>query len=199
MSFLNIKDPEERYVVIEDYLALKKRLMERNLEERGYHMDRQRDLQEIFETVVASNREMAQDSIKDLRPINEGLQEINGNIKMKKPQGPKIGSQRRLVSDYGPLAETLLREYMDDPVDKTFDIRYENGQFMIGDKVIKIRVDNVEISGETYEGTSGMWSLITERNPKEYSLEDYERYNKLLYETNVLYRDYESRRVEPRV
>ena len=35
MSFLNIKDPEERDATIEDYLALKKRLKERNLEELG--------------------------------------------------------------------------------------------------------------------------------------------------------------------
>ena len=46
MSFFNIKHPEERDVTIEDYLALKKRLKERNMTERGYLMDRQRDLEE---------------------------------------------------------------------------------------------------------------------------------------------------------
>ena len=35
MSFMNIKDPEERDTEIAGYLALKKRLKERNLEERG--------------------------------------------------------------------------------------------------------------------------------------------------------------------
>ena len=53
---------------------------------------------------------------------------------------------------------------MDDAVDKTFGIRYENGHFMIG--VIKIRGDNIEISGEMYMGTPGLWVLIIERNPK---------------------------------
>ena len=43
MSFLNIKDPGERDAVIADYLALKKRLKECNMEERGYMMDRRRD------------------------------------------------------------------------------------------------------------------------------------------------------------
>ena len=75
MSFLDIKDPEERDATIADYLALKKRLEERDMEERGYLMDRQRDLQETFEPVVASNRRMAQDIIKYLAPINNGLQE----------------------------------------------------------------------------------------------------------------------------
>ena len=73
MSFFNIKDPEERDAVIENYLALKKRLKERNMEERGYLMDRQRNLEETFEPVVTSNEKMAQDIIKDLTPITEEL------------------------------------------------------------------------------------------------------------------------------
>ena len=40
MSFYNIKVPEERDAVIEEHLALKKRLKERNMAERGYLMDR---------------------------------------------------------------------------------------------------------------------------------------------------------------
>ena len=59
MSFFNIKDPEERDVVIEDYLALKKRLKERNMVGRGYLMDRQRDLEDTFQPVIASNEKMA--------------------------------------------------------------------------------------------------------------------------------------------
>ena len=82
MSFLNIKDPEERDAVIADYLALRKRLKERNMEE--YLMDRRRDLEETLETIVASNEKMAQDIIKSLAPINEELVEMNRNIELKR-------------------------------------------------------------------------------------------------------------------
>ena len=41
--------------------------------------------------------------------------------------------------------------------------------------------------------TLGLWALITEKSPKENSSEDYERYKKFLYETNVLYGDYDPR------
>ena len=58
--------------MIEDYPALKKRLKERNLEERGDLMDRQRELEETFEPVVASNEQMARDIIKDLEPLTKG-------------------------------------------------------------------------------------------------------------------------------
>ena len=43
-----------------------------------------------------------------------------------------------------------------------------------------------------------MWALTTERIPNEYSSEDYERSKELLYETNVLYRGYDSRSSYPR-
>ena len=67
-----------------------------------------------------------------------------------------------------------------------YDKRVENS--WIVDKVIKIQVDNIELYGEMYMGTPGLWMLIAERNPKEYSSEDYERYKELLYETNLLHR-----------
>ena len=48
MSFMNIKDPEERDAMIADYLATVKRLQKRNLEERSNLIDRQRDLEETY-------------------------------------------------------------------------------------------------------------------------------------------------------
>ena len=51
--------------MIEDYLALKKRIKERNMEERGDLIDRQR-VEETFEPVLASNEKMARDIIKNV-------------------------------------------------------------------------------------------------------------------------------------
>ena len=171
MSFLNIKDPEERDAVIADYLALKKRLKERNMEERGYLMDRRRDLEETFEPIVASDEKIAQVIIKVLVPINEELVEMNRTIELKREMSrPKIGSKRRLVSAdyYGPLAEAFIRKYMDDVVDKIFGTCFKNGNFMIGSKIMKIQGDNIVIGNEVYIGTPGLWTFITEKNPKEY-------------------------------
>ena len=188
MSFLDITDPEERDAVIADYLGLYKRLKERNMEERGYLMDRRRD----FKPMVASNEKMAQYIIKNLAPINEEFVEMNRNMELKREMShPKIGSKRRLVGAdyYGPLAEAFIRNYMADAVDKTFGIRFKNGNFMIGDEIMKIQGDNIVIGNEVYIGTPGLWILIIEKNPKEYDEEDYERYKELIYEINVLYRE----------
>ena len=52
------------------------------MEERGDLMDRQRALEETFEPVLASNEKMARDIVKDLEPINEGIQELNRNLEI---------------------------------------------------------------------------------------------------------------------
>ena len=59
--------------MIEIYLATVKRLQQRNLEERSDLIDRQRDLEETYEPIVASNRKMVQEVIEDLNPIKEEL------------------------------------------------------------------------------------------------------------------------------
>ena len=58
----------------------------------------------------------------------------------------------------------------------------------MGDKDIKFQGDNIVIDGETYVGTPGFWSLVADKQPTDYSTNDYERYIELLHETSVLYR-----------
>ena len=90
MSFMNIKDLEERDYVIADYLATVKRMQQRNLEERSDLIDRQRDLEETYKPIVASNQKMTQDVIKDLIPIKEELKEINRNIDNLREEHPHL-------------------------------------------------------------------------------------------------------------
>ena len=77
-------------------------------------------------------------------------------------------------------------------IDKTFGIRYEDGDWMIGNKRIKINGIGITIDGEVYDDTSGLWSLITDKAPKQYDNEGLERYKELLYETSVMYQHYDS-------
>ena len=174
MSFLNIKDPVERENMITDYLALKRRLKNRNMEERGDLMDRQRDLEENFEPVLASNKMMAKEIVDELTPITKELQELNENAdaartkQLASSASSKAGVKRDINSQprskqrrvYGPLTESFLQKYMDpkkSQIDTTFGIRYEDGDWMIGNKRIKINNgDDITIDGEVYDGTPGL-------------------------------------------
>ena len=128
--------------MIADYLALKKRLKNRNMEERGDLMDRQRDLEENFEPVVASNKMMAKEIVDELTPITKELLEFNDKAaadaaaRQKQLAGTssKAGIKRDIDSQprskqrrvYGPLTESFLQKYMTpkkSQIDTTFGIR----------------------------------------------------------------------------
>ena len=214
MSFLNIKNHEERDKIIKDYLALKERLKKRNMEERSDLADYQRDLEEKFEPVVASNKEMVKEIINELTPIAKELQELNNKAaRPKLVATSKIGikrdidsqpkSKHRLTDNLGPNAETFIANYLNpdtrnNQVDTTFGIRYENGPWMIGNKQIKIEGDDIKIEGEIYEGTPGLWSLITSKTPKNYTEDDLARYKELLHETSAMHQHYDPRDPYPR-
>ena len=215
MSFLNIKNREERGKMIKDYLALKERLKKRSMEERSDLADYQRDLEENFEPVVASNKEMAKEIINELTPITKELQELNNKGRAKLVATPKIGVKRdsssqpkrikqNVPNNFGPIAETFFKKYMDPDtrnkkVDTTFGIRYENPtRWMIGNKEIEIDGDDIIIDGEMYVGTPGLWSLIASKTPNSYTEDDLDRYKELLYETSALHQHYDSRDPYPR-
>ena len=168
MSFLSIKDPDERDEQIAKYLALKQRLKERDLEERVDYMDRRRELQENFEPVVSSNQKMTED-------ITSELKEIRQNIAFK--------LEKRIKNEvHGPLAEECLQKYMDPGkgTDTTCGIRYESGIPMIGNKEIKIDGNDIIVDGSRYHRTSGLRSLFTDKDPDGYDESDCHWYTDLL-------------------
>ena len=176
-----IKDRDERDAVIADYLAVKQAIKERNLEERSAGLTRKQELEETFAPVVAANEEMARQIVDEITPITEQVRKMRQNNK-----------------PYGPLTEIFLQKYMNDDVDKLFGIRYENAIPWIGNKVISINNDDITVNGKVYEGTPGLWSLITDTNPKGYSFEDYINYKDILYDTNALYQHYDENSPYPR-
>ena len=57
MSFLNIQDPKKRDAIVTDYLALVKRLQQRDLNEKAQDLARDEDLKEMFYPVDGSYNE----------------------------------------------------------------------------------------------------------------------------------------------
>ena len=47
------------------------------------------------------------------------------------------------------------------------------------------------VGGELYKGTTGFWSLVTEKNPRNYTSDDLDQYKELLHETSALHQEYD--------
>ena len=78
MSFFRITNPN---AMVADYTATIKRLRERNFAERVGDSNRRRELQEQWEPVIRSNEKVAENLIKDLKPIKEEMEELNRVVK----------------------------------------------------------------------------------------------------------------------
>ena len=99
-------------------------------------------------------------------------------------------SEKRIKNEVrGPLAEVFLGKYMDPRkgTDTTFGMRYESGIPMIGNKQIKIDGNDIIVDGSRYHGTSGLWSLVTDKDPDGYDESDYRWYTDLLHQIDSLY------------
>lgn len=103
---------------------------------------------------------------------------------------PNIVSPQTLNQIIGPLAQ----KYLPRTKDNKFGLYWNKHKksFMIGDKVTVIDNDDLIINGKTYDGTNGLWRLLTyEKKPDDnlYTENDLINYSKILWETNSIYKN----------
>ena len=210
MSFLNIKDSFKRDKTVKEYLNTIKRIKNRNLQEKAYDFANHEMFEESLEPVVRATATSTDAITKELIPIKDQLEQLT---KLVKPKAVRVGIKRPAEDDleqfeenqsakkqdidqqFGPLAKDFLNDYLDEEkrqrkIDNSFGFRYADNEWKIGDKQVSLNPDDsLLIDGETYPGTPGFWSLITQKKPKYYTQDDLDRYKELLHETHVLRQD----------
>ena len=222
-SFLNIKDLRERNATIKDFLATMDRIKKRNLNERSDFIDHQRHLEQKYEPVIASNKEMTEKITEHLIPIKQDLNHLNALIARPKaiPTPQQIIGVKRKRSDtsegtegvedmileehtFGPLTVKFLNIDRDEEnrkvkIDIVFGIRSEGNSWKIVNKRVTVNPDDsMEVGDETYKGTPRFWSLVVEKNPRNVTPDDLNRYKELLHETSAMHREYNPLSHHPR-
>ena len=194
MSFLDIQDPIERERVVKEYEKMKREIRERREERIINGQILNRRLHETFHPVVKAQADMAEKIVKSLKDVNSEEEKI---IPLK---------NRRISSEdkFGPLANAYRNRYMsrDNDIDTTFGIHFVNGEPYIANTPIKIENDDIIIYNEVYEGTPGLWNLITEKRKENlqenYDDSDLDEYAAILRQTNSLHKDFNSNSSHPR-
>ena len=196
MSFLNIKDKRKREATIAEYLAVKERLKKRNLDERSNFIDHQHHLEEQYEPVVKSSKEMSEKVTDELKPIKKELAGLNALLAYRQKLVAKRRIKREFEPDgeesndgeeeeewkvpyeFGPLSEKFLDIYSDDrnrkaKLDTVFGLRKDEGFWKIGNKRATIGPDDsMHVGDVTFYATPGFWSLVTEKIPRNYTEDD---------------------------
>jgi hypothetical protein len=203
MSFLNIQDPEKRDATIKEYLALKKKIKNRNLQEKARDFVNREMFEETLRPVLRSTVESTEAITKQLLPIKEGITTLNANFKHsaakdkkdedldsgerdKDKEKDKDGDEDREKDE---IYEKLMQDGKAKNLDKYFGILYndEMDKHVMGDKIVNFgERGDIIVDGKTYKSTPGLWSLILLKKPTGYTEQDIEEYKKLVEQTNVI-------------
>ena len=201
-SFVDIKDCDERDKVVQELTATRKRIQQRFEDEKSAGLSRRRDLEEQFEPVVKSQREITENIKKHLIPIIHRVDNLpEASVKEEEEEVIPRKKQRIEYDNYGSLAQIFKERVLNGDVelDKNFGIRYlPGGQPAIGNKRIKIDGNEIIIDSEVYNGTSGLWSLLTDVHPRDYTKDDIKTYEEILEQTSVLHRGFDPDSAHPR-
>ena len=190
MSFLNISDPNKRDLIVKEFLELKKNIRDNLLSERTGEQQLQTDLSKFFKPITETQKATAREIMEGLKPIRKGIENLPHTTQ---PIGKEEEEEEE--ENIGEIA----KEYLKDPSrDTTFGIRKEKGHHYIGDKHVIVFRNNIITDNEKFEGTPGLWELITSKTPQRFGNEDYENYRRLMLKTNTLYRDNNPKSLYPK-
>ena len=184
-------DPKKRDSFMKEYLETIKRIKDRNMNERISDNVRKQELAEQFAPITENQEKMKHEILKNLEPIKEDIITIKEEaIKTEK-------------KDTGTFEKDYWQKYSmrDDNIDTNFGIKFNpNHEAFIGNTPISFDNDDIIIYNEVYEGTPGLWELITDKYPKKgsYTDDDLKRYRDIMIQTNSLYEDFNPNSTHPR-
>ena len=208
MSFLKITDPAKRDLIVAEFLKTKKNIQQNFLNEKLGDIGLQQELTKFYKPIVDSQSAISKEQNALLSTIKENsaatsnaLQalpaSISSSIKtIQASQQPAIEASKddpdkaASILKLGGIAAAYLQQYTSNKksTDTTFGIRSKDRIFYIGDTPITIQDDNITVAGKTYDGTPGLWELITMAKPNKsiYEDNDLKDYAEILVATNAM-------------
>ena len=210
MSFIKIKDPRRREELIKKLIETRKRIKDNFIARKVGESEYQTGLTKLFKPVTETQKatakeitdaqkEAVQKIMGELLPIREGLQNLTiiPPIEAGEETLPAIEITKEEMEKYGPTAAQYLKKYLsrDPNVDKSkAGIYSDKGNLKIGSKPLKIENDDIIIDDERFEGTPGLWKLITSENIpdiSEYEAKDLYNYIFIMTNTNTAHINYD--------
>ena len=115
MSFINISNPKKRDEIVKSYLDIKKRIQQRNINEKLGDMAQFEDREKMFEPIIKSNIQAAKEISKDLVPIRKELEQLNQEFAFGLPapdpqkmlEPPDFSSTRRRSLPTTPTKQVM--------------------------------------------------------------------------------------------
>ena len=194
MSFIKVKDPRKREELIRDFIETRKRIKDNFVAKKVGEIEYQTGLTKLFKPVTETQKATAKEITdaqkaaaekitQELLPIKAVIEGLPGAITF--PQYQAIEEYKK-EKNLGPIVIKALN-YIKPEKKTTFGMYFKDGDFRIGDKKVDIKGDDIKIEDKEYSGTPGLWELIMNENPQNFTEEDYLNYGRILKQTNTIY------------
>ena len=189
MSFLKISDPRKRDEIVADYLKTISNIQSNQLANRlgkdkakAKYARRYKPITDVQEVQTNLSKNILTE-IKKLPDVLEWPREVYTPA----IEGPAVAD----METAGSIATKYLRKYTTKDADDVFGMHDDEEGLSIGDTRIHLKENNIIVGEKEYEGTPGLWELITMKKPDDrvYTDEDYEDYAEIMINTNALKRD----------
>ena len=179
MSFLKITNPRKRDQLVADFIATKKRIQQRNLDERAEDLAKEDDLQNLFKPMIQSTEKSTTVLQKELKDLNDKLDEGDDDEKKRRHVATKSSTT---------TLEDILEMYgLSNPfnLDPYFSIQRVRNDYMMGTKKVTFdKSSNIYIDDKKYDGTIGLWKLIMMKKPPQWDdRKDLTNYELMLTQT----------------
>ena len=191
MSFLKISDPLKRDAIVKEYLELKKKIRSNFLSERIGEQQLQTDLSKFYKPITETQKATTREITEGLKPIREGIEKLPEAIQpLEKTTEEEEEEEDEEDEDYKEIVGDLAYVFLNRPNrDTNFGINEEEGDHYIGSRHVIVRDNDIIFpNDERIKGTRGLWDLITSKNPKNYTDEDYDMYKYLMIKTNAIHK-----------
>ena len=190
MSFLKIADPRKRDEIVAEYLKTISNIQSNQLANRlgkekatAKYARRYKPITDVQEVQTNLSKNILTE-IKKLPDVLEWPREVYTPA----IEGPDVTD----METYGPIAIEYLTKYTGKDADDVFGVHGNKEEGLsIGDTRIHLNGNNIIVGEREYEGTPGLWELISMKRPNDrvYDDEDYDNYAEIMINTNALKRD----------
>ena len=192
MSFLKITDPEKRDFLVKEFLKTKQNVRQNSLVEKLGDIGLQRELTKLYKPITDSQAAIKEVTSTALQALPSALSTQLKAISF--PRYPSIQAEtdevpKESLIEIGLVAAEYLRTMASKTqTDKTFGLHDKNGSFYIGDSEVTIARDDIIVGESKFDGTPGLWELITSKNPDSeiYTRQDVDAYTTILLNTNAI-------------
>ena len=172
MSFIDIKNPQERDRIVQDYINTRNELRAKAENDKARGLTQQIQLVKTYTPLIKATQESSSkitEELKNNRAVNEDNKPFWKETYTKPAINYYLDSNKNL--------------------DKYFGIQKKGDHYVMGVKTITLdNKSNITVeNGSTFKASPGLWELIMLTKPSNYTPEEFEKYQDLVEETQVIF------------